>query len=124
LLAVLSQQRERTAVIRLSERAVLVAPQSMHWEIGNALSAMFKRRAIDLSQALALLEAYRAVPIRLAEIALTQAVEIAASLKIYAYDAYVIACALNHRAPLLTLDQTLAAHARSLSIDVPEVAVP
>jgi hypothetical protein len=54
---------------------VLVAPGSVHWEIGNALSAMFKREAIHLDQALKLLEAYSAIPV----------------LNIFAYDGYVIA---------------------------------
>ncbi|MGH9512461.1 MAG: hypothetical protein ACRD2U_10040 [Terriglobales bacterium] len=53
-----------------------------------------------------------------------QAVELAARLKIYAYDAYVVACAVNQRAPLLTLDNGLRTRARELKLDVLEVNVP
>jgi predicted nucleic acid-binding protein len=48
---------------------------------------------------------------------------LAAELNIYAYDAYVIACAVNHRAPILTLDSGLRARARELKLNVLEVKV-
>jgi hypothetical protein len=44
-----------------------------------------------------------------------QAVELSARLNLYAYDAYVIACAMNQRAPILTLDRGLVERARELS---------
>jgi hypothetical protein len=37
--------------------------------------------------------------------ALEQAVELSARLNVYAYDVYVIACAVNQRAQILTLDR-------------------
>jgi predicted nucleic acid-binding protein len=67
-----------------------------------------------------LLEAYAAIPIRIAEVGLKQAVELSAKLNIYAYDAYVLACAINQRAPLLTLDGGLRERARELKLDVLE----
>src|ERR1700747_47959 len=48
LLAVSGEQPERAALIRLTRGATLVAPASVHWEVGNALSAMFKRKAIGV----------------------------------------------------------------------------
>jgi len=123
VLAVISEQAEKAALIRLTRGATLVAPASLHWEVGNALSAMFKRKIIGIKEALKLLELYVAIPIRLADIGLKQAVELSASLNIYAYDAYVIACAMNQRAPLLTLDSGLTARARELKLGVLEVNV-
>ena len=123
ILAVISQQPEKSELIRLTRGATLVAPPSVHWEVGNALSAMFKRKAIGLDDALKLLESYAAIPIRLTDLALKQAVESAARLNVYAYDAYVIACAVNQRAPILTLDGGLKARARELKLDVLEVAI-
>jgi predicted nucleic acid-binding protein len=81
---------------------------------------MFKRKAIGIRDALRLLEAYAAIPIRMAEVGLKQAVDLSAKLDVYAYDAYVLACALNERAPLLTLDRGLRARARELKLDVLE----
>jgi predicted nucleic acid-binding protein len=122
ILAVVSEQPEKAELVRLTRGAMLVAPASVHWEIGNALSAMFKRKAVGVDTALQLLAVYAAIPIRLMDVQLGQAVELAARLNIYAYDAYVIACALNQRIPVLTLDRTLALRARELNVAILEVA--
>ena len=122
LLAVIGEQAEKTELVRLTRGATLVAPSSVHWEVGNALSAMFKRKAIGLNEALRLLEAYAAIPIRLSDVALKQAVELAARLNVYAYDAYVIACAQSQKAPLLTLDGGLRTRAREWKLSVLEVS--
>ncbi|BAP88397.1 PilT protein domain protein [Burkholderiales bacterium GJ-E10] len=50
---------------------------------------------------------------RFVSVDLKQAVELSAELGIYAYDAYVIACAMNQRSPILTLDRGLAARCGS-----------
>jgi predicted nucleic acid-binding protein len=124
LLAVVGEQPEKAELVRLTRGAALVAPASVHWEVGNALSAMFKRKAIGLDAALDLSDAYAAIPIRLIDVALKQAVELSARLNVYAYDAYVIACAVNQRAPILTLDRGLIERAREVKLDVLEVNVP
>jgi predicted nucleic acid-binding protein len=121
LLAVIGHQPERAELIRLTKGATLVAPSSVHWEVGNALSAMFKRKAIDLEVALKVLDAYAVIPVRFADVPLKQAVELSRQLNIYAYDAYVIACAINQRAPILSLDDGLLERARSLKVEVLEV---
>lgn len=120
VLAVIGEQPEKPGLIRLTRGATLVAPPSVHWELGNALSAMFKRKAIGIKEALQLLEAYAEIPIRTAEVGLKQAVELSERLNVYAYDAYLLACALNERAPLLTLDGGLRERARELQVDVLE----
>jgi predicted nucleic acid-binding protein len=121
LLAVVGMEPERAELIRLSKGASLVAPSSVHWEIGNALSAMFKRGAIELDDALRVLDAYAAIPVRLVEPPLPQVVELSRQLNVYAYDAYVIACAINQRAPILSLDNVLKDRARSLKVEILEV---
>ena len=123
ILAVIGEQPEKMELVRLTRGATLVAPASVHWEIGNALSAMFKRKVIGLDEALRLLESYTAIPIRLTDLALKQAVELSARLNVYAYDAYVLACALNQRAPILTLDNGLRIRAQELKLDVLEVSI-
>ena len=121
ILAVIGDQPEKADLVRLTRGASLVAPPSVHWEVGNALSAMFKRRAIGVNEALLLLEVYAAIPIRMTEVALQQAVKLSAKLNVYAYDAYVLACAINQRAPLLTLDVGLKARAHELKLEILEV---
>jgi predicted nucleic acid-binding protein len=120
ILAVIGERPEKAILVRLTRGATLVAPPSVHWEVGNALSAMFKRKAIGIGEALQLLEAFAAIPIRMAGIDLKQAVELSARLNVYAYDAYVLACALSQGTPLLTLDGGLKERARELKLDVLE----
>ena len=120
ILAVIAEQPEKPDLVRLTRGAILVAPASVHWEIGIAMSAMFKRKAIGIKDAVQLLEAYAAIPIRTVEVGLKQAVELSAKWNIYAYDAYILACAINERAPLLTLDGGLRERARELKLDVLE----
>ena len=62
-----------------------------------------------------------AIPIRLVEPPLRQAVELSRRLNIYAYDAYVLACAIIHRAPILSLDNAMKDRARELKIEILEI---
>ena len=124
LIAVMSEQAEKAEMIRLTRGATLVAPPSVHWEIGNALSAMFKRKSIELPAAIKALNVYGAIPIRLIDIDLVQALHLSQQLNVYAYDAYVLACAVNQRAPILTLDRGLRERAHDLKLDVLEVKLP
>jgi len=52
---------------------------------------------------------------------LRQTVQLCRDLNVYAYDAYFIACAINQRAPILSLDKILVERARTLKLDVLEV---
>jgi len=121
ILAVIGEQPEKAELVRLTRGATLLAPPSVHWEVGNAMSAMFKRKAIGLGVAMKLLESYAEIAIRFTDLALKQGVELAARLNVYAYDAYVLACAMNQGAPILTLDSGLRARARELKLNVLEV---
>ncbi len=99
-----------------------MAPASVHWEVGNAFSAMLKRYRITVEQARRAIEVYKSIPVRLIDVDLGHAVELAARLKIYAYDAYLLAAAQRTGAPLLTLDYGLRLAATSAGVDVLEVA--
>lgn len=123
ILAVVGLAPERAELIHLTKGSTLVAPSSVHWEIGNAISAMFKRKAIELDDALRVLDAYAGIPIRLLNPTLRQAAELSRQLNIYAYDAYVIACAINQRAPILSLDSVLNERAKSLKLETIDVKI-
>ena len=58
---------------------------------------------------------------RFVDIDLVQSLELAQRLNLYVYDAYVLACALSARSPLLTLDRKLAVAASSVGVRVLEV---
>jgi len=49
------------------------------------------------------------------------ALELSSRLNIYAYDSYVIACALKHKSPLITLDNNLLEAANRAGAVIKEV---
>jgi predicted nucleic acid-binding protein len=118
IVAVLLSEAERAALIRVTRGTDLLAPASVHWEIGNALSAALKRKRLTLAQGQRALTAYAAIPIRFVDVDLALSLELAAEHALYAYDAYLLTCALQHRAPLLTLDAALARTASAIGIDL------
>lgn len=107
IIAVIANEPEKTRIKSLTRGAHLVAPRSVHWEIGNAFSAMLKRQRITLDMAIQALHIYKSIPIRFVEVDLDPSLEIADELHIYAYDAYLIQCALKYQLPLMTLDNNL-----------------
>jgi predicted nucleic acid-binding protein len=121
LIAVVGHEPSRGRAIELTTGHSLVAPGSIHWEVGNALSAMVKRERITLAQAAACLDAYLQIPIKLVDVDLKQSMGLVKQFRMYAYDAYVLVCALHLGTPLLSLDVPLKAAARSLGIEVLEV---
>jgi predicted nucleic acid-binding protein len=121
LLAVLLSEPERAKLVALTADADLIAPASVHWEVGNALSSMLKRHRITIEQAMSILAAYDQIPIRLVDVSMKEAVRIAAELNMYAYDAYVIACARDQRIGLLSLDKALVAAAKQAGVTSVEV---
>ncbi len=121
LIAVLVSEPERNRIISLTQDTDLLAPQSVHWEIGNALSAMIKRQRISLDQAYKAINAYGKIPIRFVDVDLIKAIEIASRYELYVYDAYLIVCAMNQRCAMMSLDQELIKAAKNAGVAVVEV---
>ena len=121
IIAVLLNEPERERVIQLTTGADVIVPASLHWEIGNAFSAMFKRKRISLKEAQLAINRYGKMVLQTVDIQLSDALKIAERYGIYAYDAYFIICAGAQRTPLLTLDKKLSETARKSRIQVLEV---
>jgi predicted nucleic acid-binding protein len=121
LIAVLTAEPNRDRLIARTHDAELLAPGSVHWEVGNALSALLKRRRLKLSEVQAALAEYARIPIRLVEVEMSAALELADRFGLYAYDAYLMACARGQQAPLLTLDPRLGRVAHEAGVRVLEV---
>lgn len=124
LLAVLTSEPERARIVELTQDVDLLAPASVHWEIGNALSAMLKRGRMNTVQATGVLKNYERIPIRFVEVSLPESIQISAERKIYAYDAYLIACARDQRCRLISLDQALLQAAKDSGVQTVEVPNP
>jgi predicted nucleic acid-binding protein len=120
LIAVISNEESKQDIVDLTEGYSLYAPMSVHWEIGNAFSAMFKRKSSSIERAKQALESYREIPIKFIDVSLANTLEISHALNIYAYDAYLIQCAQQTSSSLLTLDSGLKSAAKKMGIHILE----
>jgi predicted nucleic acid-binding protein len=121
IIAVVGNEARKARMIELTQGVQLVAPLSVHWEVGNAFSAMFKRKSIALPIAQQALEAYKMIPIRLIDVQLERALVLSHRFNIYAYDAYLLQCAEQTNSHLLTLDRNLLLTAQQMGISTLEV---
>jgi predicted nucleic acid-binding protein len=121
ILAVLASEPERPSIVKLTQDANLIAPASVHWEVGNALSAMLKRKRLTLPEAQSAATSYAKIPIRFIEVSLKESLAIASKHNLYAYDAYVIACAQSERCNLISLDAALLNAATASGVGIVEV---
>ena len=121
LLAVIVAEPERDRIVELTSGHSLVGPGSIPWEIGNAFSAMLRQRRLGLAEAQQGLKIFHAIPLRFIRVDLNNAISIANQIKVYAYDAYFLDCAIRHVAPLLTLDHGLERAAVKLGVKLMEV---
>jgi predicted nucleic acid-binding protein len=118
IIAVVTKEPDRQAILVATRGASLKAPRSLPWEIGNAFSAMFKQKRITQAQALEALALYQRIPLQLVDVSLAQALTLAAQHNIYAYDAYMLVCAQHQNAALLALDTALLQIARAVGVRV------
>lgn len=121
IIAGIANEPTKEKLVEITKGADLLAPSSIHWEIGNAFSAMIKRNRITLEQAQNAIEIYRQIPIRFTEVELEESLEIVAEYGIYAYDAYLVRCAIKYKTALITLDRKLAQIAEAMNVTVVEV---
>lgn len=121
IMAVILNEPTKPSLLAVTTNAELLAPASLPWEVGNAMTALFKRQRLTVGDARAALDSFYRIPVRLVEISLGSAVELGWDHKTYAYDAYVLECARHYRSPLLTLDGGQRDVARALGIEALEV---
>ena len=118
IIAVIVGESEKDRLIDLTKDAIVVAPASIDWEVGNAFSAMLKRSRINLQQAIEAIEVYQEISLEIVEVSLKDAVKLAGKFNIYAYDAYIIQCAIEQHLPLISLDKNLVEIAKREGIQV------
>lgn len=121
LLAVLLGEPERDRVVQITAGHTLIGPGSIPWEIGNAFSALFKRKKLTLDEAKKGLAIFTAIPLRYIHTDLVNAITLSKQGNIYAYDAYFLDCAIRNRAPLLTLDEKLLKAAQRVHVQTLEI---
>ncbi|MBK6793822.1 MAG: type II toxin-antitoxin system VapC family toxin [Anaerolineales bacterium] len=121
IIAVIADEPERAKLIELTKNSSIVVPPSIKWEVGNAFSAMMKRSRVELEQAIEAIKIYQEISMEVVEIDLTDAMRLAGKYNIYAYDAYILQCAIENQVPLITLDKELAIVAQKEGVQVIEV---
>ena len=119
-LAVALNEPEKEQIIEITSEALLIAPESLPFEIGNALSAMIKRRQITKQEALAAENFTQNIQVRLVPVEIQSCLQLAIKKNIYAYDAYFLQCAISLSYPLLTLDNRMRQLAEEMGIEVLE----
>jgi predicted nucleic acid-binding protein len=120
-LAVILDEPEKKRIVELTQNSELVSPLVLPYEIGNALSAMFKRDRLTKVQVLTCFEIYKTIPVRLVDVDIKSALQIASDFNIYAYDAYYLEIAKRFKFNLLSLDMKMISVAAEMGIHVWEV---
>jgi len=118
LLAVIFNEPEKDNIVQLTSGNDAIAPEILPYEVGNALSAMIKRKQITHKEALQAQKAISSIPVRLISVYISQSLKLAMDFNIYAYDAYFLHCAINQSCPLLTLDKGMKKVAKQLNIQL------
>ena len=121
LLAVLLREPSRQGILEVTRNTLLASAPSLPWEVGNALVAGVRRRRLTPMQVRDAWTSYRQVSIRLVQIDAARALELATSLRVYAYDAYILETARRERTSLLTLDPGMARAAQTMGLPLLEV---
>lgn len=120
-LAVALEEPERQNILEVTQGCSAVAPDLLLYEIGNALSAMLKRKQISSEEVLTCFNLVSQIPVQLLDIDIAKAIEIAIEHNIYAYDAYFLQSALQYHLPLMSLDRKMVQVAKKLSIKILEI---
>lgn len=118
LLAVFLNEQGRNELEQKSSGHHLAAPGCIQWEVGNALYGAFKRNRIRLEEAQRVFEEFKSLSLRIMDVDINSALEIAMIKRIPAYDAYYLQCATQHGCPLLTLDQRMIDIAEDMGVMV------
>lgn len=118
--AVALNEPEKDVIIRLTGGCDLVAPEVLPFEIGNALTAMMKKKVLKTNEVTSIWDMVQRIPVDLRRIDIKSALKIAAKFKIYAYDSYFLECAASLRSPLLTLDSGMKKVAIDMGITLLE----
>lgn len=119
-MAVILEEPEKQKIIDLTSDLDIISPEILPYEIGNAFSALAKRKQISEEEILQAFQAFQNIPVRLVSLDIQAALKIALKYNIYAYDAYFLQCAKSLSHPLLSLDKKMNEVAIDLKISLLE----
>jgi predicted nucleic acid-binding protein len=121
LICVILNEPEKKKIVSLTEGIDLASPEMIAFEIGNALSRMYKRHRLNEDQIIKSYKLFESLPLRLVKADMAKALKLSCKYNIYAYDAYYLETAHRLKMPLLTLDGTMKKYGKDMKLDILEV---
>ena len=118
IMAVILNEHNRDIVIKLTSNALLVSPEVIPFEIGNALVNLYKRQKLSKEKVLEAYASFITIPLKLIKVHIEKALNIACEHNIYAYDAYYLEVALRRKLPLITCDAAMKRVGMALNIEI------
>jgi predicted nucleic acid-binding protein len=107
IMAIILNEPSRGKVINWTKNALLLAPDMISFETGNALAALYKRHLLSEKQILEAYCKFMAIPLKIIKTDIEKALKIACRYNIYAYDAYYLETAFRLKLPLITFDKRM-----------------
>lgn len=120
-IAITLNEPEKQNIINMTKDCDILAPEVIPYEIGNALTALMKKRVLEADEVQSAWHEIQKIEVDLRPVNFTDALEIATKFSIYAYDAYFLSCAKNLKIPLLTLDGQMKSVAEKMGITLMEL---
>ena len=121
IISVLIDEVEKPKIIEKTLGCEIAAPYSVHYEIGNAFSSLLKRKLIEKEKIHKALNSYKMIKIGWLDIDLSSCLDLCSRFNIYAYDAYILSCALQNNFPLFSLDKKIIEIAKKIGLITFEV---
>ena len=121
IICIILNEPEKQKVISLTEGAELTAPEMVSFEIGNALSRMYKKHRLNEDQIIKAYTLYQSLPLRIVKVDMIKALKLLSKYSIYAYDAYYLETSYRLNLPLLTLDGPMKNNGKDMKITILEV---
>jgi predicted nucleic acid-binding protein len=118
IMSVIVEEPERALVENLTKNVTIVSPSMVSFEIANGLTKMMKRKIIDKNRMMSAFEYFKWIPIKIIEVDIEEALDIAWEYNIYAYDAFYLASAVRLGLPLLTFDGNMEKIGKEIGLTV------
>jgi predicted nucleic acid-binding protein len=119
--AIILNEPTKSSIIKATVGHDVVSTEILPHEVGNALTALYKRKHLTGEQVQEAFVRFERIPLRLIKVNIGAALDIACTCRIYAYDAYYLELARRLRLPLLTLDKQMKQNGKTMQLDMLEV---
>ena len=119
IMAVIANEPEREFVIKNTQNSIIVAPSIISFEISNGLTRMMRKNIIDSKEKMInLIRNFKKMPIKIEEIDIEKALEIAWDYRIYSYDACYLELTKRLNLILLTFDENMKKIGKDLGLNI------